>query len=517
VVYSGYTTDRMSLVRAAVVVTLSITFLYATVTTTFLLVLATLLIWRMSRRPVGIPPGPPGVPILGSIPFIGSNPEETFNQLKKKYGPIMSVYLGTELAIVLNDFTTMKAALIDEGEIFSGRMFKQEAAIHPSDRKSILSTYGQFWKEHRRFALSTLRDFGVGKSSIEPAIQNEMYYFLQEIEQKNNEPFDISYTLTASVCNNISLIEFGRRFEYNDPKFIKLEELIRETFRLSGTTGIHIFFPWLRRIPGMDKIGELDKNISTVQALVDFMREEMKKHKDTHQEGSKDDYINAYYTERALREKSGVYPEYFCDESLETNLDLLFLAGTDTTATTLRWGFLFMIIHPDIQAKVQKELDDVIGRDRMPSHDDKGNLPYTEATLLEIQRKGSVVPLSIPHTNIKEVNLNGHRIPNGTLILPNIYAVHHDEKLFPDPMSFRPERFINEKGQVVKPEHLIPFSMGKRFCVGEPLARMELFVYFTSVLHKFTLKSPEGEVPTLDAVSSVVRAPKPYRVVASLR
>jgi cytochrome P450 len=240
----------------------------------------------------------------------------------------------------------------------------------------------------------------------------------------------------------------------------------------------------------------------------------MAEHKKVHTVGSKDDYINAYYTERAEREKTGAKPEFFCDDALESALNLMFFAGTDTTATTLRWGFLFMILHPDVQVKVQKELDDVIGRERTPSCDDRVNLPYTEATLLEIQRRGSVVPLSIPHMTLEETHLNGYRIPKNTGIFPNIFAVHHEEKLFPDPFAFRPERFINEKGQTVKPEYIIPFSIGKRSCPGEPLARMELFLYFTSVLHKFTLKAPEGVTLSTEAVSTVVRVPKPYDLVA---
>ena len=140
----------------------------------------------------------------------------------------------------------------------------------------------------------------------------------------------------------------------------------------------------------------------------------------------------------------------------------LFVAGTDTTATTLKWAILYLMLHPDIQRKIHEELDMVIGRERMPTLEDRKVLPYTEAVLLEIQRIATIVPLSVPHSTAYDTKLAGYDIPAGTFILSNLWAVHHDPKVWKDPEEFKPERFLNEDGTaVVQREELIPFSIGK--------------------------------------------------------
>jgi len=307
---------------------------------------------------------------------------------------------------------------------------------------------------------------------------------------------------------------FGKRFEYTDPYFLKLNKNMEDYMRCIATTGILSVSPWIKKIPGASTLTKFDKMRDFAIQIQDYTMKMMQEHKQNFKSGMKDDYINAHLTETEERKKTGNFPQFFDDACLESNLRTLFLAGTDTTSNSLLWGMLCMVLHPDIQRKIQAELDDVVGRERQPCYEDRPNLHYTEATLLEIQRIGSVVPLSVPHRTMKDVELNGFKIPKDTTILPNIWSVHHNEKLFPDPMSFRPERFIDADGKVSKPDYLIPFSVGKRFCLGEPLARMEMFLYFTHMLHKFSFKLPPGEKVDLMETPSIVNSPQEYRVIA---
>jgi len=486
---------------------------YGSLTVKLLSTLAVVSTWYLSRRPPGIPPGPRGVPLLGYIPFLGTRVHRTFNELGKRYGPVCSVFIGSRVTVVLNDYVTIRKCLVEQGEVFSNRPDNTFGSTNPTDHKSVGLSNGQFWKEHRRFALETLRDYGVGKASIEPAIQDELQYFLEVLEATRGESFDINKSLAMSVSNNICIMAYGHRFEYSDSEFLELTSLVKVFMENVASTGVHVAFPWLRYIPGSDKIGGFDKLKGYALRLVDHAVKMMKEHKDVYRPGSRDDYINSYFTEMEERKRTGQFPEFFDEETLESNLRTLFMAGTDTTANTLLWGVLYMMIHPDIQAKVQKEIDHVVGRDRLPTCADRSNLPYTEATLIEIQRRATIAPLGGPHCNSQDVELYGYRIPKGTMIMPNIWAVHHDEKLFPDPMTFRPERYINEKGQVSKPDYVIPFSIGKRFCLGEPLARMELYLYFTAMLQRFSFKTPPGEALCVQEVPSG-NSPYPFRLQA---
>ena len=165
-------------------------------------------------------------------------------------------------------------------------------------------------------------------------------------------------------------------------------------------------------------------------------------------------------------------------------------AGHDTSSNTLAWSMLFLANNPHVQAKVHEELDRVCGS-RDPTYDDRENLPYTEATLMEIQRKGDLLPISVLHATSKDVNLQGYFIPKGTLIIPLLTMVLNNPEVFPKPSELKPERFIKD-GKFVPHPHVIAFSTGKRSCLGEPLAKMVLFVFLTRILKKFQIKPAHG-------------------------
>lgn len=140
----------------------------------------------------------------------------------------------------------------------------------------------------------------------------------------------------------------------------------------------------------------------------------------------------------------------------------LFVAGTETTSTALRWFSLFMIRNPDVQDKMRKEIYDVIGSSRFPSMEDKPNLPYCEAVIHEVLRKGAIAPISVPHGLTGDLQYKGFTIPKDTLLIPNLYSVFFDKDIFPDPHVFRPERYVDEKGNLQHTEKVLAFSLGKQ-------------------------------------------------------
>jgi cytochrome P450 family 2 subfamily J len=480
------------------------------------ILLTTVVLWNYFRnltKQRKLPPGPSGLPIIGLLPFLGKYPPVTLNKLAQKYGPLFRFHIFGYRIIVLGDYETVKKAYIEFGDIFASR-----PASMVGEQGNIVTCNGTHWREQRRFALSTLRDYGVGRSEIEPRIVDEIQYFLQAVACKRGQSFDIHELLAMSVCNNICVLEFGKRFEYSDPEFIEMDRAVNTLMR--GVAGVEVKMKLrtLRKLPVIGRLLGKDSVLVSSEKIITFIKKHLEEQKVSRKEGERrGHYVDAYMAERKEREKAGNYFEVFTEEALAANLRTFFIAGTETTTTALRWGILFMTLHPDVQRKVQREIDDVIGREATPSWTDRADLPYTEATLLEVQRRGSVVPLNLPHCNTEEVTINGYVIPERSLIISNLWAIHHDPKLFPDPETFRPERFINEKGQAVKPDFLIPFSVGKRFCLGEPLARMELFLYFTAMLQKFTFLPPEGDVLTLESNSSLSNSPLPYKIRAVSR
>uniref|UniRef100_A0A8I6GHN7 Cytochrome P450, family 2, subfamily r, polypeptide 1 n=1 Tax=Rattus norvegicus TaxID=10116 RepID=A0A8I6GHN7_RAT len=167
--------------------------------------------------------------------------------------------------------------------------------------------------------------------------------------------------------------------------------------------------------------------------------------------------------------------------------------------------------------QVHKEIDLIMGHDRRPSWEDKCKMPYTEAVLHEVLRFCNIVPLGIFHATSEDAVVRGYSIPKGTTVITNLYSVHFDEKYWKDPDMFYPERFLDSSGYFTKKEALIPFSLGRRHCLGEQLARMEMFLFFTSLLQQFHLHFPHELVPNLKPRLGMTLQPQAYLICAERR
>ncbi|XP_034648656.1 cytochrome P450 2F2-like [Trachemys scripta elegans] len=203
---------------------------------------------------------------------------------------------------------------------------------------------------------------------------------------------------------------------------------------------------------------------------------------------------------------------YFHMETLVMTTHNLFFVGTETVSTTLRYGFLLLMKYPEIQAKVHAEIDQVIGRHRSPSVEDRSRMPYTDAVIHEVQRFGDVVPMGLPHAVTRDTHFRGFLLPEGTNVLPLLFSVHNDPAQFKDPATFDPAHFLDPSGGFRKHDAFMAFSAGKRVCLGEAMARMELFLLFTTVLQRFTLTPlvrPE-DIDISPLMSGLGNMPHPY-------
>lgn len=221
------------------------------------------------------------------------------------------------------------------------------------------------------------------------------------------------------------------------------------------------------------------------------------------------------------RKDSGADMSWYNEWQLTCVLYNLWVAGMETTVNTLNWMVLLMIHHPEIQEKVQKEIEDVIGFQRVPNMNDKSRMPFTCATIQESQRYANILTVNIPHAANKDVEIVGYTIPKGLPIIPHITVVHLDETIYPNPTEFNPYRFLEDDKKTLKKNAdttFLPFSLGKRNCLGEGLARMKLFIIFTTLLQKFSFSVVNGE-PKPDITPNVSFGvnPKPYNVCVTSR
>ncbi|XP_072028910.1 cytochrome P450 2U1-like [Amphiura filiformis] len=244
----------------------------------------------------------------------------------------------------------------------------------------------------------------------------------------------------------------------------------------------------------------------------EFIVNIVKEHKQVHVYNDPRDYLDVYLDEIQQRQKLN-HNSVINYKNLPRMAGHLFVAGTETTSSTLRWAVLYMMAFPEIQDRVHQELDSVVGRNRLPKLTDKTELPFTCATLLEVQRIASVAPLGVPHSCGEDTTLGSYTIPKGSIVVPNLWAIHHDPDLWPNPDEFNPERFLDENGTLQEKDELIPFAIGHRACLGKHIAKMELFIFFTHLLHQFTFRKPNDSPSlSLTGVFYVSHNPKPFLV-----
>ncbi|XP_007949481.1 cytochrome P450 2C18-like [Orycteropus afer afer] len=386
--------------------------------------------------------------------------------------------------VVLHGYEAVKEALIDQGEEFSGRgsfpVF--EKAMTPS--LGIIFSNGKTWKEIRRFSLMTLRNFGMGKRSIEDRVQEEACSVVEELRKTKASPCDPTFVLGCAPCNVICSIIFQNHFDYKDQDFLNLMKRLNENISIASSPWIQICntFPLLiDYFPGSHK-----KLLNNVAYLKNYTLEKIKEHQESLDINNPRDFIDCFLIKMS-QEKHNKQSE-FTIENLTITISDLFGAGTETTSTTLRYGLLLLMKYPEVTAKVQEEIDCVVGKHRNPCLQDRDSMPYMDAVVHEIQRYIDLLPTNLPHAVTQDIKFRNYLIPKGTTIITSLTSVLHNKKEFPNPETFDPGHFLDDSGKFKKSDYFMPFSAGKRICVGEGLARMELFLFLTNILQKFTLK-----------------------------
>ncbi|XP_062920351.1 cytochrome P450 2J4-like isoform X3 [Mobula hypostoma] len=448
-----------------------------------------------TRVPKNFPPGPFGLPFFGNTFQLDlKNPHLQFCKFAEKYGDIFSLRIGYSYLVVINGLNAFKEAVVHQTDVFAGTAafpvfddIVKGHGIHFSD--------GNVWKEQRKFARMTLRRFGVGQKSLETQILEKIKDLQDAFKREKGQPFNPQTKIHTSILNVICSIVFGEQYDC-DGTHADIQEfrlILDKVAKFLTNIWVQLYnsFPKLvRHLPGPH-----NDLFASWKSLEDLFQKNIKQHRERWNPTEQRDFIDCFL----LQMQKAAPNSSFDDQNLlYTSLDLFF-AGSETTATTLLWALLYMAGYPDIQEKVHDEIVSVIGQ-QDPVMDDRINLPYTNAVVHEIQRKGILVPFTLHRKTTRDTTVGKYFIPKGTQVIANLYSVLMDKSEWETPEEFNPEHFLNKDGKFVRKEAFVAFSGGKRNCMGEPLARMQLFLFFTSLMQKFKFVFPVGVKPSFEAV-----------------
>uniref|UniRef100_A0A7M4FW14 Cytochrome P450 2C5-like n=1 Tax=Crocodylus porosus TaxID=8502 RepID=A0A7M4FW14_CROPO len=418
-----------------------------------------------------------------------------YPQLVEKYGPIFTVWLGSKPAVVLCGYEVTKDALVGHAEEFGGRpdlpfpRRMMEGGIC-TDPNSDLT-----WRELRKFTLTTLREFGMGKRTMSERIQKEAH-FLVEAMADMKEAFEPNMTLIHAVANVICSVLFGSRFNYKDKDFLELLDTVTNYINYfnSPIARLYSTFPGiLSYLPGVH-----NRVLTECEKLKNFIQEKVEFHKRTLDPASPRDCIDCFLIQ-SKKEKSTAWNIY-TDKNLIGLVFSLFGAGTVSTSSSLLFCLLVLVKYPHIQAKIHQEIDEAFSANHVPSMEDRVKLPYTNAVIHEVQRYQPVHNENFPREVTRDTVFWGYTIPKGTPAIPMLDSVHTDPVQWETPKQFNLGHFLDENGHFRKREAFIPFSAGKRACPGEGLAQMELFLFLTILLQNFIFKAAT-EDKDMDVVS----------------
>jgi len=453
------------------------------------------------------PAGPRNLPILGSLLSVGFDLKSAFMRWRQQYGAIVGFKLGNQTSVVISDFDMLTEAFKDDRfcgrpsnlqEVFSAFFTKDK---NEKSSGGIVFSHGDHWREQRRFAMRTLKEFGVGKSFLQNVINDEVAKLVEELKEESGESINLKFRTNLAVVNTLWQVLNGEKTDMNDPEMAKVFRSTAEFIVENSLAGPVMIMPWLRHLPFFNT--KFEEARRSPQEMRKLTSKSIKSHMDSFDEDHQRDFIDCYIKKmkETSDEKSSFYKGHGEGNIQRTVIDL-FGAGSETTSSVLTFAFNYLTRFPHMQKTIQAEIDTVLGS-RIPLLEDRANMPYTDAFIHEVLRHACII-YTTPHATTEEVQFHGYTLPAGTSVYANVAWIMNDPEYWDKPEEFNPDRFIDEStGEFRKNERCIPFLVGKRYCLGQQLAQHELFLFLTGLLQSLSFSTPLPD-PSMVNIEPVV-------------
>ncbi|MEE6522662.1 hypothetical protein FKM82_021276, partial [Ascaphus truei] len=408
---------------------------------------------KLRRAAAHLPPGPTPLPIIGNLWALKFQLHpEILMQLSRTYGNIMTVWAGQTPMVVLSGYNAVRDAFISHSKEFADRLITPSFQLFVGENGIAISN-GHMWKEQRCFGLKILRKLGQEKEGLDWRIQVEAQSLVGMISANQGRPLDLRRYLTLTVNNVISAVILGHRFPLEDELFQQLMESTDYLISLFGTNWRKAYdaFPWLmKHLPGPHQ-----KVTAHITFLRNFMMQEILNHQ-KNLTGKPYDFIDFYLKQIHKTKDDPSSP--FRESNLAQVLAEFFLAGSETTITTLLWALLYLVANPDVQETVHRELDKTFKSSQVILFEDRKRLPYTNAVIHEIQRCANIGPFGLPRQCVQDTQVQGIKLKKGTIVFANLASVLNDPNHWDTPTRFNPRHFLDKDGKFQSNAAFLPFS-----------------------------------------------------------
>ncbi|KAJ8539315.1 hypothetical protein K7X08_013567 [Anisodus acutangulus] len=436
------------------------------------------------------PPGPKGLPILGHLHLLGKNPHKDLQKLAKKHGPIMYMRLGLVPTIVASSADAAEKVLKTYDHIFASRPHNEACYYLAYGQKNLIfAKHGTYWRNMRK--LTTVHLLSNQKTnSFQSMRRKQVELMIESLKKEARDCLvvDLSAKVASLNADITCLMVFGKKYMDEDLDKRGFKAVIQEVVHLVAKPNLGDFFPYL----GVIDLQGLTRRLKDLSKVFDeFLEKIIDEHVQSHDQNQSKDFVDTMLDIMQLGEAEFQFDRTHIKAVL---LDML-VAAMDTSATTVEWILTELLRQPHVMKKLQKELEEVVGLERMIKESDLENLKYLDMVVKEGMRLHSVVPL-VPHEAMEDCVVDSFHIQKGSRIVINFYAIQRDPNIWPEPDMFLPERFVGSSIDVRGRDfQLLPFSSGRRSCPGMQLGIILVRLFVAQLVHCFDWELPNGMNP----------------------
>lgn len=470
---------------------------------------------RTRRQGLQYPPGPRGLPVLGNLFDIPQRaPWETYTRWGKQYGEVTSISVLGRLVVFINSARAAKALFEQTGTLYMDRPAIPIIDMMEAHFNLAITRYGHKWRVERRIVDQNLRP--AMAITYQPMQIVKAHAFLRQVLRCPEKTLEYLKHFTAAVVMSLT---YGYDVKESGDHYVEIAEELLTLASESILPGALLVndFPALKHLPDWFPGTEFKRRArhgmklshEMVNAPFTTVKEDLLKGTSKHS-----------LVHDNLDECMGVEAE---ETALKNAAASVYAAGAETTISALSSFLLALLLYPEVQSRAQAEIDHAIGRARLPAFGDRPKMPYVDAVCKEILRWRLVLPLGVAHATTEDNVYKGYFIPKGTTVLPNTWAILHDEEVYPEPEEFKPERFLTEDGKV-KDDPLLAyaFGYGRRVCPGRHLVDSTLWILVVGVLAAFNVRkkvdSDGNEIPVEGVYKdALISHPAPFEFAITPR